>query len=82
MPIPLDQLTLHSDDMKFIGWSDMPTGDPKRGSIPVYTVDENAAQQREMTDLVQRIARRRAYEEMADLVYRLASRRADENRPN
>ena len=62
MPIPLDQLTLHSDDMKFIGWSDMPTGDPKRGSIPVYTINNDAVRTRENADSIVRIARRESVE--------------------
>ena len=58
--ITLDQLTLHSDDMRFIGWSDMKTGEPARGSIAVYTVDNDAVQMRDDADLMARIARGRA----------------------
>jgi hypothetical protein len=62
MPISLDKLTLHNDDYERIGWFDMLQGDPPRGSVAVIAINENAVQQRENADLLERIARSREYE--------------------
>ena len=62
MPIPLDKLTVHNEDLTRIGWFDMPTGDPPRGSIAVVEINFDAVQQRENADTLQRIARQREYE--------------------
>ena len=62
MPIPLDKLTIHNDDLRQVGWADMLTGTPKRGSVPIFEIDTNAVEQRENALSVERIARQRDYE--------------------
>ena len=61
-PIPLDKLTLHNDDYTPIGWFDMVTGDPPKGSVALIEINTNAVQQRENAQLLSRIAREREYE--------------------
>ena len=62
LAIPLDKLTIHTDDLRQVGWFDTLTGEPKRGSVPLLVIDTNAVEQRENADLVARIARQRDYE--------------------
>ena len=58
MAIPLDKLTIHTDDLRQVGWFDTLTGEPKRGSVPLLVIDTNAVEQRENADTVSRIAYR------------------------